>query len=75
MVNKTQKSPSEPSRRAFLRNSMFAGLACVTAKLAAKTAREVCVNDGFCKSCLEFDDCGLPRALSVKQTTRKTAGG
>jgi len=65
------------SRRQFLRDglrfAMLGGLAAVGGKLAGRQAGrpagQVCVSAGICRGCAVFEDCGLPRALSVKQVT------
>jgi hypothetical protein len=56
-----------PSRRRFLRNAALGGLAVLTGTLAARHGRQVCVNDGLCRGCPAFEDCGLPQALSAKE--------
>ena len=34
-----------------------------------------CLNRGICAGCDVFDQCGLPRALSVKRATRRDRDG
>ena len=58
---------SGPSRRAFLRNAALGGLAAITATLSVRTARHSCAGEGICRGCVAYADCGLPRALSMKQ--------
>lgn len=65
------------SRREFLRAAArilaFGGIGTMAARLI-RTGRgtqvsglETCVNDGVCRGCVAFADCGLPAALSAKQ--------
>ena len=58
---------SGPSRRAFLRNAALGGLASITGTLLVCGVRESCVSDGICRGCIAYAECGLPRALSMKQ--------
>jgi hypothetical protein len=34
-----------------------------------------CVNRGICSACEVFEDCGLPRALSVRRVLARTSDG
>jgi len=34
-----------------------------------------CVNQGICSGCEAFEDCGLPRALSVRHVIARTPHG
>ncbi len=66
---------SSAGRRQFLRDgfryAVLGAVAAVTGKLAARQAGrpagQLCVNAGICRGCEEFDDCGLPQALSAKE--------
>jgi hypothetical protein len=54
------------SRRDFARYGAFAAIGTIAARLVVKRAREKCINDGICRGCTEFSDCGLPQALSAR---------
>ncbi len=64
-----------PSRRDFLRNTALGGLAALAATFVARRPRQTCVKDGLCRGCAAFDDCGLPRALSMKREGSKQRSG
>jgi hypothetical protein len=34
-----------------------------------------CLNDGLCKDCSVFDECGHPRALSAKKVLKRMSSG
>ena len=76
-MNKGQ-SDQERSRREFLRGAarygLLAALAAVSARAARRDLRSLaeqrCVNRGICSGCGVFASCGLPAALSAKQTRR-----
>ncbi len=61
------------SRREVFRAALRYGLLALLAGTASLAARKPaasgqrCVNRGLCDGCGVFDQCGLPRALSVKQ--------
>ena len=63
------------SRRDFLRGgaryALLAGLGAVSATLVrrsgGKLAGQTCSNQGICRGCGAFTECGLPQALSAKQ--------
>ena len=61
-------------RRAFLRSGvrygLLAGLAAVVARAVSggRLGRQDCTNQGVCRGCPVYSDCGLPQALSAKQT-------
>jgi hypothetical protein len=65
---------SVPARRLFitrmLRNASLAVLGLAggaTVLKRRKLLREgKCLNQGICRACAAFDDCGLPRALSTR---------
>jgi hypothetical protein len=44
----------------------FLGLRLVGA--GRKSLREICVGEGVCKGCTTFTGCGLPAALSARQS-------
>jgi hypothetical protein len=58
------------SRREFFRTGARYGLLGMLAMLAALmgTNRHRCLNQGLCNSCAVFTRCGLPQALSAKQS-------
>ena len=63
------------SRREFLRGgaryALLTALGAVSATLVqrsgGKLADQTCINQGICRGCGTFADCGLPQALSAKQ--------
>jgi len=65
------------SRREFLRTAArflaLGGIGMMAARLTRMgrgtqvSGPEICVNDGVCRGCVVFADCGLPAALSAKQ--------
>jgi hypothetical protein len=65
---------SVPARRLFikrmLRNASLAALGLAGGAVAVKRRRLLregkCLNQGICRGCGVFDECGLPRALSTK---------
>ena len=54
------------TRRDFARYGAFAAISAITARLVVQRSREKCVNQGICRGCTEFADCGLPQALSAR---------
>jgi hypothetical protein len=68
-----------PNRRAFcvrsLRAAAFALLGAAGGAIFLKRRRLLregkCVNDGVCRGCGVFDECGLPLALSAKSALRR----
>lgn len=69
---------SNASRREFLRGgaryALLTALGAVSAVLARRSggtlAGQACINQGICCNCTAFAGCGLPQALSAKQTKR-----
>ncbi len=65
---------SVPARRLFitrmLRNASLAVLGLASGAAAVKRRRLLregtCLNQGICRACAVFNDCGLPRALSTR---------
>lgn len=63
------------NRREFLRGgaryAWLAGLAAVSVVLVKRRGTslpsQTCINQGICRGCGVFEDCGLPRALSAKR--------
>ena len=55
------------NRRNFLRNAALGGLLAIAGTLGARSHGQTCVNEGICRGCAAYDDCGLPQALSAKQ--------
>ena len=72
---KTERATEAASRREFLRGgvryALLAGLAAVSAMVAGRRNQrlpgQTCVNQGICRGCGVFEECGLPQALSAKQ--------
>ena len=64
---KPHPEPPGGNRRDFIRHSALGGMAALTGALAVRSVRQTCHNDGLCRGCAVFDDCGLPQALSAKQ--------
>jgi hypothetical protein len=68
------------NRREFLRSgaryALLAGLAAVSAALVkrrgASLPGQTCLNQGICRGCGAFEDCGLPQALSAKQVLQNS---
>jgi len=58
------------TRRDFARYGAFAAVSAVAAHLVARRLRETCINDGVCRGCMQFSDCGLPQALSAKSVLK-----
>ena len=65
------------SRRRFftvlLRLAAFGGIGALAARLLGGTpARpgETCVNEGLCRGCGVYPGCGLPQALSARDSAR-----
>ena len=63
------------SRRDFMKNlgrvSLFGAIGGSVGLLLFKrrfsmNPAHVCINQGICRGCSEFDDCVLPQALSAK---------
>jgi len=63
------------SRRDFLRGGAryalltAVGMVSVTLfqRSGGKLSGQTCINQGICRGCGAFTDCGLPQALSAKQ--------
>ena len=76
---KIKRAATAASRREFLRSGLrhvlLAGLAATTAVLARHRAGrlpgQTCINQGICRGCGAFDDCGLPQALAARQARKK----
>jgi len=72
----THKDQRQENRRQFLRRAGhsvgLAGLLLLAGNLVFRRFRsgrnETCINEGICRGCAIFDDCGLPQALSAKQS-------
>jgi hypothetical protein len=77
---KTERPNESANRREFLRGgaryALLAGLAAVSAVLvkrrAASLPGQTCINQGICRGCGAFEDCGLPQALSAKQVLQSS---
>ena len=65
--------------RGLLRNVSLALLGTAGGAAVVKRGRLMregkCVNRGICSGCEVFEDCGLPRALSVRHTLVRTPDG
>ena len=61
---------SQHGRRHFLKSALrflvLAALGIGTGSLIVRRG-EQCVNNGICRGCAAFTNCGLPQALSAKQ--------
>jgi len=63
------------SRREFLRGGVRYALLAVVGTVSVtlfqrsggKLSGQTCINQGICRDCGVFADCGLPQALSAKQ--------
>ena len=75
---KTDQSKALADRREFLRGgaryALLAALAAVSAVLVKRSggslAGQTCINEGICRGCGAFEDCGLPQALSFRDATK-----
>ena len=54
------------TRRDFARSGALAAIGAVAARLVLRRSREKCINQGICRGCTDFADCGLPQALSAR---------
>jgi hypothetical protein len=71
------------SRREFLRGSaryaLLTAVAAVSATLFQRSGGQLsgqtCINQGICRGCGAFADCGLPQALSAKQFSSPNSRG
>ncbi len=78
---KTEQSNGSASRREFLRGgvryALLTGLGAVSATLVKRSGGQLsgqtCINQGICRSCAAFTDCGLPQALSAKEFCRRSS--
>lgn len=79
MVMNKRTQVVHANRREFLRSgvryALLAGIAAVSAALVVRRDRalpgQTCINQGICRGCGAFDDCGLPQALSAKQAMKR----
>lgn len=59
----------------LLHRAALAALAILGAVLVFKkrnpTVQQVCVNQGLCRGCAQWAQCGLPQALSAKEVLTK----
>ena len=68
----------EPTRREFFRGigrgAALAGIALLAAAVTGwrrkPARREKCTNQGICRGCSAFADCGLPQALSARRAAK-----
>jgi hypothetical protein len=75
--------PRRPTRRYFfrrmLRRASLVLLGGASGAVIVKRQRLLregkCLNQGICRACEVFDDCGLPRALSTKEVLARTSRG
>lgn len=78
-MNKTDQT-GDASRREFLRGgaryALLTALGAVSATLVQRSggqlAGQTCINQGICRGCGAFADCGLPKALSVKEFSSRS---
>jgi hypothetical protein len=76
------------TRREFLalaaRGAAAGGLAVLAGRLlgvgrllglSRGPVKQVCVNEGVCRGCTVFADCGLPSALSARERAPWARGG
>ncbi len=71
------------ARRRFitraLRNASLALLGIGSGAVVVKRRRLLregkCLNQGICRDCTVFEDCGLPRALSTRTVLARTHHG
>ena len=65
--------------RSMLRNVSLALVGIIGGAAAVKRRRlereGACVNRGICSGCEVFEECGLPRALSVRRAFARTPDG
>ncbi len=74
---------SVPARRQFirrvLRNVSLAVLSLAGGAVVVKRRRLLregkCLNQGMCRDCEVFDECGLPRALSTRSVLARIPHG
>ena len=79
-MNETDHSRGT-SRREFMRDgfryAVLTGLAAVSAILyqrsGGKLSGQTCINQGICRGCASFTDCGLPQALSAKEVLSRSS--
>ena len=72
-----------PARRLFitrvLRNASLAVLGLAGGAAIVKRRRLLregkCLNQGICRGCEVFDECGLPRALSTRNVSARSRDG
>lgn len=75
-MNESDQFRAANNRREFIRHgfryALLTGLAVVSATLikrsGGKLSGQTCRNQGICSNCTAFPGCGLPQALSAKQT-------
>jgi hypothetical protein len=66
----------DENRREFLRSlgrkTALGALVLGTGSLVARPGnREECVSNGICRGCAEVAECGLPQALSFKESASR----
>ena len=64
---------SKFTRRDFVRYGALAAVGALATRLVARHSRETCINEGVCRGCTEFGDCGLPQALSARAALKRGA--
>jgi hypothetical protein len=70
-----EAGPVRANRREFLRGgaryALLTALGVMSGRLVrrggGKLSGQTCINQGFCRGCTVFTECGLPSALSAKQ--------
>lgn len=81
-MNLIPSSSPTKSRRDFFRSlgrfAALAGLGIFTGGLVARKRvtlpNQDCVNNGICRSCATYTNCGLPAALSAKHARLSSQG-
>ena len=61
------------TRRDFARFGALTAIGGLAARLISRRSRETCINQGICRGCTEFADCGLPQALSARTVLKGTS--
>ena len=77
------REDAPPTRRRLLqrvlRNASLALLGAASGAVVVKRRRlrreGKCLNQGMCRNCEVFDDCGLPRALSTRDVLARVSHG
>jgi hypothetical protein len=76
-ANDEQQNLAPESRRDFFRSgarhallgALAVGATILGRRSLTRLPNQTCINQGICRGCAVFVDCGLPQALSRKQAT------